>query len=289
MITTQSRGLGRRRSASERGPLDLGREGVSDLLSRRRLIRRLIAADLKRTHIDTVFGQLWWILDPLLQMVVYSILVTIIFRRTIPDYPLFIFAGILPWKWFSTTLNDAMGSVINRQSLIRQVQFPKVVLPTAATLAGGVGFCFGLIALGFMYIPYLDRLTPYVLFVPVVAAVQLVLTLALAVMLSAVNAYYRDVANIMRHVLRLWFYLTPILYPVIAVPEGTILRLLVDLNPFTTLVVNYRAVIYGTPTGAPQGLPDLGPLVVLAVISCGLVGVSIAFFKRVEPGFARIL
>ena len=85
----------------------LVRTGLSEVFGRRRLTRYLVGADLKRTHADTLLGQLWWILDPLLQMAVYIVLVTIIFNRQTPDYPLFVFAAILPWKWFTTTLNDA--------------------------------------------------------------------------------------------------------------------------------------------------------------------------------------
>ena len=104
-----------------------------DVFGRRRLIRYLVGAELKRTHADTAFGQVWWILDPLLQMSVYFILFAVMLNTKIPDYPLFLFAAILPWKWFSTTLNEATLSITGHQQLIRQVQFPKLVLPTSAT------------------------------------------------------------------------------------------------------------------------------------------------------------
>ena len=147
-------------------------QGLREVADRRRLIRYLVGADLKRTHVDTIFGQLWWIFDPLLQMAVYFVLVSVIFNRDTPDYPLFLFAAILPWKWFATTLNDATQSVVNRQSLIRQIQFPKVVLPVAAVSAGTVSFAIGLTALGIVYLFFLPRLTPWVLLIPLIAAVQ---------------------------------------------------------------------------------------------------------------------
>ena len=143
-----------RPSVRRRGAIALVRAGIGEILGRRRLTRYLVGAELKRTHADTAFGQLWWIIDPLLQMAVYYVLVTIIFQKTIPDYPLFLFAAILPWKWFSTTLNEATLSVTGRQSLIRQVQFPKIVLPTSAVVAGTVSFVFGLIALAIVYVFY---------------------------------------------------------------------------------------------------------------------------------------
>lgn len=267
---------------ARRGVLSLAMEGLRDIAQRRRLIRYLVGADLKRTHADTIFGQLWWIFDPLLQMAVYVVLVQVIFQVRIPDYPLFLFAAILPWKWFATTINDATMSVVNRQTLIRQIQFPKVVLPTAAVVAGTVSFAIGLIALGIVYVFFLDRLSLWVVLLPVVAAVQLVFTLALALSLSAINAFYRDVQNVLRHLVRLWFYLSPGLWTIHDIDNPTA-RMLLSLNPFTPLFESYRAITWGTQA------PDWGGLLYVLIVSCLLLAFGLALFKRVEPAFARIL
>ena len=275
-------------------PFALIRTGLSELLGRRQLTRYLVGADIKRTHADTLFGQLWWVIDPLLQMAVYIVLVTVIFQRTTPDYPLFIFAAILPWKWFSTTLNDATLSITGRQSLIRQIQFPKIVLPSASVIAGTWSFAFGLVALGVVYLFYLDRLTPWVLLIPVIAAVQFLFTIAMGILLSALNAFFRDIQNVLRHALRLWFYLSPGLYSLSAVSGSheTIYNIL-RLNPFAVLFESYRAVIWGTQLSSteylPPGPPDWVGLLVLSGVSCLLLALAILVFKRAEPAFARIL
>jgi ABC-type polysaccharide/polyol phosphate export permease len=284
MISSSSESLAPRVAAAPRGPVALAIQGVRELAERRLLIRYLVSGDLKRTHSDTAFGQLWWILDPLLQMAVYIVLVQIIFRRQIPDYPLFLFAAVLPWKWFTTTLSDSTQSISSRQSLIRQLQFPKLVLPTAAVTAGTVSFGIGLFALALVYLFYLDRLSPWVLLLPVVAVVQYVFTLALGILLSVANAFYRDVQNVMRHVLRLWFYLSPALYALQDVRERSELGYnLLLFNPFTHLFESYRAITWGT-----TGPSWLGLLAVL-LASFVLLAVSISIFKRAEPAFARIL
>jgi ABC-type polysaccharide/polyol phosphate export permease len=265
-----------------RSVFGLVREGATDLLSRRRLIAYLVGADLKRTHADTLFGQLWWILDPLLQMGIYFILVQIIFQRSVPDYPLFLFAAILPWKWFTTTLGDATNAVTGRQNLLRQVQFPKLILPTAAVTASAVSFAIGLFALGLVYLFYLERLSFWVVFIPFIAFVQFLFTLALAVGLSAINAFYRDVSNVLTHALRLWFYLSPVLYSLDHISNKQA-RLLLSFNPFSALLTSYRNVTWG------ETAPDwIGLLVVLGA-SVVLLAAAIALFKRVEPAFARIL
>jgi ABC-type polysaccharide/polyol phosphate export permease len=274
------------RHQGQSGAIALVATGLRDMSQRRRLVRHLVSADLKRTHADTIFGQVWWILDPLLQMGVYWILVAVIFRRPIPDFPLFLFAALLPWKWFNTTLNDAILSVTGRESLIRQIQFPKIVLPTASVFAGSLSFGFGLIALGIVYLFFLDRLSAWVLLIPVIAAVQLVFTLAVAVILSALNAFFRDVQNVFRHLIRLWFYLSPVLYSAEfddAIAPDSRLRMLLWLNPFTPLLESYRAVTWGM-----TGPFWLGLLAVLA-LSLVLLVIAVYLFKRVEPAFARIL
>jgi len=266
----------------------LTREGFRELTGRWRLVRYLVGADLKRTHADTALGQAWWLLDPILQMLVYYFLFAIILQRETPDFLLFLFAAILPWKWFSTTVNGAMNSVVGRQGLIRQVQFPKIVLPVASTVAETFSFAIGLIALAILFIPYHDRLSIWVLAIPVIAAVQLVFSLGVAIILAAANAFYRDVANVMGHLLRLLFYVSPALYALWEVPNET-LRNLMMLNPLAVLLTAYRTVIWGTETVDHGTQPDFLALGILLVVSLGLLVLAVALFKRVEPAFARIL
>jgi ABC-type polysaccharide/polyol phosphate export permease len=201
-----------RAKTARRSVLSLAVEGLRDIAQRRRLIRYLVGADLKRTHADTIFGQLWWIFDPLLQMAVYVVLVQVIFRVHIPD----------------------------------------------------------------------QRLSPWILLLPVVAAVQLVFTLALALSLAAMNAFYRDVQNVLRHLVRLWFYLSPGLWTIHDISDPTA-RMLLSLNPFTPLFESYRSITWGTQA------PDWGGLLYVLVVSLLLLAFGLALFKRVEPAFARIL
>ncbi len=276
--------VSRRVASSRRSPIELIRTGLSELISRRQLTRYLVGAELKRTHADTAFGQLWWILDPLLQMGVYYILVSVIFHRDTPDFPLFLFVAILPWKWFSTTLNEATLSVTGHNSLIRQIRFPKIILPSAAVVAGTVSFGFGLVALAMVYVFYLHRLSWWILAFPVIAMVQLVFTLSLGILFSALNAFFRDIQNVLRHVLRLWFYLSPGLYSLDSVvKDHPTAAFLLSLNPFAVLFHSYRDVTWGTT--APDWL-GLGAVFAFSIV---LLGLSVLVFKRVEPAFARIL
>jgi len=285
-------------SAARPGPVGLVVEAASELWSRRQLVRYLVQTDLKKKGADSLLGNLWWVIDPLLQMLVYVILVVVIFQRNQVDYPLFVFAAILPWKWFTSAVNDSIVSVSSQDRLIKQVRFPKIVLPTAAVVAGVVNFAFGMVPLvALTVIWYPARLTPFLLLVPLIAVVQLVFSLALGLVVSAINVFYRDIANLSRHVLRLWFYLSPALYGVTTVqslaehhPE--IYRLM-QLNPFFTLFNAYRAVIYGQEVAGggatPPTTPDWASLGVLLLVSLALLLLATVFFKRIEPTFAKVL
>jgi lipopolysaccharide transport system permease protein len=285
-------------SAARPSPIASIAEAVQELWSRRRLVGYLVRADLKKKGADTLLGNLWWVIDPLLQMAIYVILVSIIFARPQPDYPLFIFSAILPWKWFMSAVNDSTGAITAQDRLIKQVRFPRLVLPAAAVMAGVANFAFGLIPLiAMLVLFYQDRFSVYLVFIPVIAAVQLVFTLAVGFVVAALNVFYRDVGNLSRHVLRLWFYLSPALYgpatiQKLAGDHPTLFRL-IELNPFYTLFTAYRSVIYGAETASGGSLPPLPPdwggLAMLMVESLVLLAIATVFFKRLEPTFAKVL
>jgi lipopolysaccharide transport system permease protein len=270
------------------GPIQLTLEGFRDIWSRRRLARYLVQADLKKKGSDTLLGNIWWVLDPLLQMVVYVVFISILTKTNKPDYPLFVFAAILPWKWFMSSVNDATMSIVSQQQIIKQVQFPKIVLPVASTVSGIANFAFGLIPLGALLILlYRDRASPALVFIPAIATVQFVFTLAFSVAVSAMNVFYRDIGNLLRHLLRLWFYLSPALYSAdqlaqISSSHPTIATLLA-LNPFAVIFESYHAVIY-------YGVaPDWYGLTSLLAGSMVLLVFSVLLFKRLEPAFAKVL
>jgi ABC-type polysaccharide/polyol phosphate export permease len=184
--------------------------------------------------------------------------------------------------------------VINQGSLIRQIQFPKLVLPVATTTAAVVGFAFGLIPLVAIMLLYPHRISAFVLFIPVVAFVQYVFSLGLSFFVGAVNVFFRDLGNVLRHALRLWFYLSPGLYSMSVLDDSAtfkanpILRTIAHANPFATLFEAYRAVIYGK-ADTPPHLPDFQSLLTLLVASLVLLALGTIVFKRLEPSFAKVL
>jgi ABC-type polysaccharide/polyol phosphate export permease len=270
------------------GPIATLRQTVSDVSSRRRLIEYLVRADLKKRGSNTVLGNVWWFLDPLLTMAVYVVLVSVILQTKREAYPLFIFCAILPWKWFSATAVESTRSIIGREKIIKQVHFPKIVLPLATVVGGVANFAFGLIPLfAMMLLFYPGHITWWLLLIPVVAAVQFLFTLGLSIGLSGVTVFYRDLGLLMTHLIRLWFYLSPALYGTdqvqsLAASHPQLIRLY-NLNPFAGLFESYRSLIY---YGQPPAWDLLGIVVVESVF---LLVVAVLVFKRLEPAFAKVL
>ena len=260
---------------------------VVDLWQRRDLVRQLVRRELGRSSANTLLGNLWWILDPLLQLAIYLLLVGVLFERALPDYALFVFAALLPWKWFSSSIMASLGSVVGRERIIRQVPFPKIVLPVSGILVHTVHLGFGLaILLVAMVTLFPYRISTALLWVPLVVVVQLILTLAVGVMLSAINVFYRDLTNLMRHALRLGFYLSPVLYGASLVEEkvhSESLVLLYRLNPFVTLLESYRSAIYYGRA------PELLQLYAVLIASIFVLLAALVLFRRAEPTFAKVL
>lgn len=269
-------------------------QAINDVVSRRRLVRYLVEAEVRKRGVNTLLGNLWWVLDPLLLMAVYVVLVTFIRTRQIPDYPLFVFAAVLPWKWFTSAIGDSANSVVGQHRLIKQIAFPKIVLPVAATTAGVVGFAFGVIPLLGIIGFYDHRWSALILIIPLIAVVQYVFTLAVGVIVAAANVFFRDLGNVVGHVLRLWFYLSPGLYSIdhirelSFVEENPWIATLFSLNPIAVLFESYRAVIYGTESGGPV-LPNFVALGWLLGASVVLLAAAAVWFKRLERDFAKVL
>ena len=283
-----TREIAYRSSATRPGSIGLIRQGWSEIWARRRLIGYLARADLKKKGADTLFGNLWWIIDPLLQMLVYVVLVDFIFHKSVSDYPLFIFCAILPWKWFTSSVYDAVTSVVGQERLIKQIHFPKIILPVASTTAAVANFAFGLIPLfALLLLFFSSRLSWHVVFIPLIALVQFVFTLAFCTLVASVNVFFRDIGNVVRHFMRLWFYLSPGLYALSQLEDqmknNPLVAAAVQLNPWTWIFESYRNVIYnGT-------LPYWDHLAVVLVLSVVFFALATLLFKRLEPSFAKVL
>jgi len=194
-------------------------------------------------------------------------------------YYLFFFTGLLPWTWFSTSLLEGSSVLISGGNLIKKVLFPAEVLPTVTVFTNLAQFLFGLPIL-VVLLAFSGRLGPAALLLPLVVFVQLVLTLGCALFLSALTVHFRDIGNILGHVLQLWFFATPILYDVELLGQGT-LRQLERLNPMGHIIISYQQMIFHGHFDHWRGLAG--------ALGVGLVALAVgAFvFDRLRDTYAE--
>jgi len=207
----------------------------------------LVARELKARYRGSVLGFLWSFVNPLLLLLIYNF----VFTKVMPGargegldpYALFLFCGLLPWTWFSSSLLDSANVLIAGGNLIRKVMFPAEVLPIVTVFAGLVHYCLGLVVLA-AFFAYYGRpiVSPDLLWLPVIVLVQLVLTVGLALLIAALTVHFRDLRDLLANLITLWFFGTPIIYPLSRAPESA--RWLLNLNPFTHLAVSYQEVLF---------------------------------------------
>jgi lipopolysaccharide transport system permease protein len=214
-----------------------------ELLRYRALIHTLVVRDLKARYRGSMLGLLWTLLNPLLHMAIYALVFSVYLRNDMERYPAFLLCGILPWTWFSSALFMGTTTIIEGGSMLKKVFFPPQVLPTVTVIATFINFLLSLPLLFGMLLLFGVTFGWSLLALPLVMAAQFALTLGLTLIISAVSVRYRDIPPILGHMLMLWFFLTPIIYPVSIVPEQ--FRTLLSLNPMTPFFVAYQeALLY---------------------------------------------
>ncbi|MEN9798952.1 MAG: o-antigen exporter, permease protein [Pseudomonadota bacterium] len=258
---------------------------LKELYQYRALLSALIARELKARYRGSSLGFLWTFLNPTLLMLVYALIFSVYMRQSMERYLLFMFVGLLPWIWFSGSVGGGASAISDRRDLLTKVKFPAQVLPATVVLTNAINYLFALPLVGVMMIAYGMAPTPALLLLPVLVLVQLCFTLGCTYLVSAINVTFRDMQHIVSNLMTLWFFLTPILYPVTNVPEqagGLPARTLVlYLNPMSGIIAAYQDVLYY------QRLPSAGPLLVSAVVSAVLLVVSAAYFESRREDFAE--
>ncbi len=246
----------------------------------RELVGFLIWRDIKVRYKQTVLGATWAIIQPLMTMVVFSLFFGKLAKMpsdSIP-YPIFSFAGLVPWTFFANGLAQASNSLISSANLIRKVYFPRLVVPIATVMAGIVDFALAFVVLLGMMVWYGIMPTGNVIWLPAFLLLALVTALGVGLWLAALTVQYRDVRYALPFLTQFWLFATPIVYPshLLAEPWRTVY----GLNPMVGVVEGFRWALLGTAE-AP------GPLVGVSALAAGLILVSGAFyFRRLEKTFA---
>ena len=251
-----------------------------ELWEYRELLYFLVWRDIKVRYKQTAIGVVWVVLQPLLTMAVF----TLFFGRLakLPSqglpYPIFYFAALVPWTYFSGALQNATNIVVENQRVITKVYFPRLILPLSAVLSGLVDFAIGFIVLAGMTLGYRMRPSVAALWLPVMLLLAITTALGVGLWLSALNALYRDVRYVMPFLIQFWMFASPVAYPSSLVPERW--RWLYGLNPMAGVIDGFRWALTGH--GQPPGRLLLASAFAVLVVLLG----GLFFFQRMEGTIA---
>jgi lipopolysaccharide transport system permease protein len=255
---------------------------LRELYQYRGLLLSLTQRELKARYRGSVLGFLWTFLNPTLQMVVYTLLFSVYMRQQIEHYPYFMFIGLLPWIWFSSSVGGGASAISDRRDLLTKVRFPAQVLPASVVATNLCNFMLS-IPLLLLFGTFFGRWpTWHVVAFPLVLLTQLCVTLALAYLISAINVTFRDLQQIITNLLTMWFFVTPIFYRSTTIPEE-FRELVVLANPMAVMVTSYQSIFYD------HQMPNWGPLALWFGIALVLLGVAAAIFERRREEFAEVV
>jgi len=253
---------------------------LGEVWAYRELLYFFVWRDVKIRYKQTAIGVLWVVLQPVLTMLVF----TLFFGRLakLPSqglpYPVFYFAALVPWTYFSYALQSTTNVVVDNQRLITKVYFPRLILPISAALSGLVDFAIGFVFLAIFAFAYGIRPTLAALWLPALLFLALFTALGVGLWMSALNALYRDVRYVIPFVVQFWMFASPVAYPSTLVPEHW--RWLYGLNPMAGVIDGFRWAITGH--GQPPGFILLVSAAALALVVLG----GLFFFNRMESSVA---
>jgi lipopolysaccharide transport system permease protein len=260
-----------------RGWLELHLREVWDY---RELLYFLVWRDVKIRYKQTAIGVAWVILQPLLTMLVFTLFFGKLAKlpsQGLP-YPVFYFAAVVPWMYFSTALMTATNVVVENQRLITKVYFPRLILPISSVMSGLVDFAIGFGMLVIFTLAYGLRPTFAALLLPALLLLAILTALGVGLWMSALNALYRDVRYVIPFVVQFWMFASPVAYPSSLVPQRW--RWLYSLNPMAGVIDGFRWTLTGH--GQPPGYAMLASAAMVVVVLLG----GLLFFQRMEGAVA---
>ncbi len=261
---------------------------LKEIYKYRVLIQNLVSRELKARYRGTILGFLWSFFNPLLLMIVYTIVFGFIIKPRDPSlgqspwlYALFLFCGVLPWVWFSSSSLESANVLMIHGNLIKKILFPAEILPIVVVLSNLIHFLFGLPIL-FLFIPIFGKsFTFYIFFLPLVILVQLVFSLGFSFLISSLTVHFRDIKDILANALTFWFFATPIVYPITfpTIQQSSFLRIFLNFNPMTHIMQGYQNCVF---FGSLVRWKKLGVTFLVALL---LFFIGYSIFDRLRDSF----
>lgn len=245
----------------------------------REMLKNLVKKDLRTRYKGSVLGFMWTFVNPLLQLFVYTIIFSTIMRININNFPMFLFVALLPWIFFSNTLLMSSMVIIQNNSLIKKIYFPREILPTAVVIGAFINLLFSLLIVIPCLIIFGIGISKALIYLPLVLLIEFLFALGMALTVSALNVYFRDLEHMISIFTMMWFYFTPIIFPIEMVPKEYLRYFFI--NPMTPIIVAFRDILYY------KTAPNLISLCIIFFSSLLFVVFGYNLFNKLQRNFAE--
>lgn len=255
---------------------------VQEIYGYREMIASLVRRDLRGRYKGNALGFLWNFINPLMQLLVYTLVFSVIMRNGIEDYYLYLFVALIPWIFFSSCISGGCNCILGNGDMVKKIYFPREVLPISYVTSQFVNMLLSFVVVFVVLIFSGKGLAPIpLLYLPIIMIVEYVLALGMTLLFSALTVYLRDIANILGIITMAWQFVTPVMYGREQVPAR--LLWVFDLNPMTSIIEAYRNILYYQQT------PDMGTLLVAVIAGVAFLVVGELVFRHLQRGFAENL
>lgn len=255
---------------------------LKEIYDYREMIFMLVRRDLRGRYKGSVLGFAWTFLNPLLQLLVYTIVFNTIMRAGIDKFYLFLFVALIPWTFFAASLTGGSSSVLSQGNMVKKIYFPREVLPIAYVTTSFVNmlYCF-IVIFAVVFFSGVGFNFTALLYLPLVMAVEYVICLGFTMLTSAITVYCRDLEYMLSILTMMWMYLTPIIYPITMVPQEYLPFF--QLNPMTPVITAYRDILYYAK------VPEAGTLLHALLMGFAVLGIGWHVFDKLSRHFAEEL
>lgn len=259
-----------------------GMKKIKEIFSYRDMIRGLVKRDLRGRYKGSVLGFLWNFVNPLCQIIVYSIVFSNILKNDIEKYPIFLIIGLMPWNFFAESLTQGSGCILHQADLTKKIYFPREVLPISTVISRFINLLITMIIMfAIILISGVGIKVSVLVYLPIVMLVEIIMALGFTLLLSAIDVYFRDVEYMTGVVMMAWVWVTPIMYSFSSL-SGT-LASFVAKNPMTPVICAYQSILYY------HVAPDMVALGKSALFSLVVLGIGAFVFRKLEGHFAELL
>lgn len=255
---------------------------IKELYAYRQMILSLVKRDLRGRYKGSVLGFLWTFLNPLFQLIVYTLVFSVIMKTGIDKYYLFLFVGLVPWLFFSACLTVGASCILSQQDMVKKIYFPREVLPVSFVISQFINMLLTFIIIFIVVILSGVGINPIaLLYLPVIMIIEFILALGITMLSSAFTVYFRDLEYILGIVSMAWMYLTPIIYAQESVPKEILP--LFNLNPMSPIIIAYRDILYY------KQVPKLSTLLQALLLGIIIIIVGFFSFRKLKRQFAEEL